>query len=70
MARKINVLTLLIFAYSFVVCLTCKKDFSKEGNIGTPISAEKLNVPYMANNPMVLEHPAIASVSFNQFKQH
>ena len=26
--RKINVFTFLIFAYSIVVCLTCKRDFS------------------------------------------
>jgi predicted HNH restriction endonuclease len=29
MARKINILTCLIFIYSIVVCLTCKRDFSQ-----------------------------------------
>ena len=29
MARKINVFTSLIFAYSIIICLTCKKDFAK-----------------------------------------
>ncbi len=28
MRKKINVLTLLIFVYSIVICLTCNRDFS------------------------------------------
>ena len=28
MTRKINVFTFLIFIYSIIICMTCKRDFS------------------------------------------
>lgn len=30
MMRKINIFTFLIFVYSVIICLTCKRDFSQD----------------------------------------
>ena len=59
MTRKLNILTLLIFAYSVVVCLTCKRDFSHQSaqtsqkHYNEVILADKMVVPLVINTPVV-----------------
>ena len=59
MTRKINILTLLIFVYSVVICLTCKRDFSQQSasipqkHYNEVILADKILVPTVAVSPLV-----------------
>lgn len=49
MKTKINIFTLLIFAYSIVVCITCKRDFSGEYEAKT-VSPKKIQPVTPAGN--------------------
>lgn len=62
MARKINIFTFLIFVYSVVICVTCKRDFAQDTVKIDDSKSGNVNI-VQKNGGSVSQKPTMASAA-------